>query len=132
MSSLTSSVTRESGFSLLEALVALTLMGIAMLLTMMLICEQPRIERRLEAHGEAIRLLEAQLETIRAALDISEGEINVKTLPLPEQPVADYQKVWTEVEAMPERKLYKLTLTARYSVGPQVFEQSLETMIWVP
>ncbi|MCP4660831.1 MAG: hypothetical protein GY856_35965 [bacterium] len=125
-------VSRGSGFSLLEALVALALMGFAMLFTIALICEEPRIERRIEAHGEAIRLLEAQLETIRADPDISEGEIDVKTLPLPEEPVAENLRMWTEFELLPERELYKLTLTARYSVGRQVFEQSLETMIWVP
>lgn len=125
-------VSRESGFSLLEALVALALMGFAMLFTIALICEEPRIERRIEAHGEVIRLLEAQLEMIRSYLDIPEREIDVKTLPLPEEPVAENLRMWTEVEVLPERELYKLTITARYSVGTGVFEQSVETMLWVP
>lgn len=117
---------------MLEALVALALMGIAMLLTMALICEEPRIERRLEAHGEVIRLLEARLELIRAYLYTSEGEIDLETLPVPEEPVAENLKMWTEVEALPERGLSKMTVTARYSVGDGIFEQSLETMIWDP
>lgn len=122
-----------AGFSLVEAAIGLTLIGIAMLLTMALMAQQPWIERRLAAHHETLRLMESQLEQLRSGDALpAEGELDVGALPRSTPPGARDLRMWFEVEALPERSLYEVRLTARYFVGDQVFETSLESMIFVP
>lgn len=121
------------GFSLVEALIGLTLMGVAMLLTMALMAQQPWIERRLAAHQEALRLMESQIEQLRSGGALPrDGEIDVSTLPRSSPPGARDLRMWIEVEALPERSLYDLRLTARYSVGERVYETGLDSMIFAP
>ena len=141
----------QDGLSLIEAAVALLLMGVAMLLTMALMAQEPVIERRLAAHHEALRLMEVQLEVLRSAAAVpAAGEIDLSELvrstvvPPPvvvgdvsellhsQPPAAQDLRMWAEVEALPERSLYQVTLKTRYFVGNQPFEQSLESMIWTP
>ncbi len=122
----------SSGFSLLEALVALTLMGIAMLMTMALLAEEPRIRQRLEAHREALRALEAVHENIRANSWVPEDgeEIDLSTCPLASPSAAANLRVWADVESLAERNLYRVTLRASYIVRGQACQQSIETMVW--
>ena len=58
---------RPSGFTLLEALVALALLGVALLMGMQLIVQTPRVVRRLDAERQAFRALEATLEGLRSS-----------------------------------------------------------------
>ena len=59
---------RPSGFTLIEALVALTILGVALLLGMQLLIQTPRIIRRIDAERQAFRALEATLEGVRAGV----------------------------------------------------------------
>lgn len=119
----------QAGFSLIEAAAGLVLIGVAMLLTMALMAQQPRIERRLAAHLEALRLMEAQLEQVRASGDLpSDGELDVSGM----SPAAPDLRMWIEVDALPERSLYEVRLTARYSVFGRPFELDLESMTFTP
>ncbi len=56
---------RPNGFTLIEALVALTILGVALLLGMQLLIQTPRIIRRIDAERQAFRALEATLEGVR-------------------------------------------------------------------
>src|SRR4051812_18013433 len=57
---------RPNGFTLVEALIALTILGVALLLGLGLILQWPRDIRRLDAERQAMRALEATLEGMRA------------------------------------------------------------------
>jgi hypothetical protein len=120
-----------AGFSLLEALVALTLIALVAFATMALIFQVPAVERRLDAHEEVLTLLEAQLEVLRAN-PIVVGEVDTEGLPLPDLPAAGNLRMRLESESLEDRGLYRLTLAATYSVGARHFEQKIETMMWMP
>lgn len=112
---------------------ALSLLGVAMLLTLSLMFQEPRVVRRLSAHEEVLRALEETLEGIRAGRSIPVGQHLVEPLPwsLGEDPAAEELRIWSVRE--PETgKLYRLSLVARYRVGEQWFDRSLETRVWDP
>ncbi len=52
----------SSGFSLIEVLIALTLLGIALLLGMDLVLQNPRVVRRLDGERQAFRAMESTME----------------------------------------------------------------------
>ena len=60
---------RPAGVTLLEALIALAVLAIALFLAMGLIVRQPAAAKRLESSDEALRSIEAAIETIRAVED---------------------------------------------------------------
>ena len=121
----------SSGFTLIETLVALTLLSVAMFLTLSLIYQEPRVKRRLDAHAEAVRGLELTLEAIRAGRGVALGR-QQHFLYQPDPLIADELKIWTVKVAVSGSGLYRLTLTADYRVGQHWFDQSLETMVWRP
>lgn len=59
---------RQRGFSLLEALIALTILGVALLLGAALLLQHPRVVKRLDAERQAYRAIEATLESVRSGL----------------------------------------------------------------
>lgn len=123
----------QAGFSLVEAVIGLMLIGVALLLTMALMAQQPGIERRLAAHVEALGLIEAQLEQLRAGAALpADGELDVSGMPRSSPPAAPGLRMWIEVDKLPERSLYEVRLTARYSVAGQPFELALESMFFTP
>ena len=124
---------RGRGMSLLEVLVALTLMAFAMLFTMALMAQEPGIERRLDAHREAVRTMETLLETLRSSGVVpAEGELDLSGIARPSRAAAEDLRIWIEVEARPERQLRHVTLRARYSAVGGAWERTLETMFFTP
>jgi Tfp pilus assembly protein PilV len=123
----------QAGFSLVEAAIGLVLIGAALLLTMALMAQQPWIERRLAAHHEALRAMETQLEQLRSDLVLpADGELDASVMPRSIPPAAEGLRMWIEVDKQPQRSLYEVRLTARYSVGSQPFELTLESMVFTP
>jgi len=118
----------------MEALVALTLLAFVLLWTMVLLVEEPRIQRRLDAHAEVLEVLEAVHEGIRAGSPLNLGEKPVNWAALDDPPrsleAAQDLRVWLKVETMSPAGLLRITLRARYFVGLQPFERSLETLAW--
>ncbi|HTG37079.1 MAG TPA: prepilin-type N-terminal cleavage/methylation domain-containing protein [Thermoanaerobaculia bacterium] len=106
---------RPSGFTLIEALVALTLLGVALLLGMQLLIQTPRIISRIDAERQAFRAMEATLESLRAGLP-----------PPPDLEV----KVSVEEEPAHLPGLSHVTLTAHYSVLGVDHKKQLETLVW--
>lgn len=125
-----------SGFSLIETLVALTLLGLALLFTMSLLAQEPRIERRLRAHSEALGVLDAVHEAIRAGAALPPGSERFDWQALYDPPpaleAAENLALWTEVDRRSPAGLYRVTLRARYFVGPRSFDRTLETLVWRP
>jgi prepilin-type N-terminal cleavage/methylation domain-containing protein len=118
----------SSGFSLIEVLIALTLLGIALLLGMDLVLQNPRVVRRLDGERQAFRAMEA---------------VRVGVIPLEN---ADLGNMVTAVGAPAPKDLtiamqvgpaglpglYQVTLTAKYSVLDQKYTKKLQTMVWSP
>ena len=127
---------RRAGFSLIEALVALSLLGVALLYSMALVAQEPLVERRLAAHAEAYSVLDTLHEAIRAGMALPDrpGRLDWRELydPPPELRAARELAVWSEVETLSPPGLFRVTLRARYFVGERSFDRTLETMIWRP
>ncbi len=126
--------TPPPGFSLIETLVALSLLAVAMLLTLSLIFQEPRTLNRIAAHQQAYRALEQTLEAIRAGRTVPLGRELIDPLWLlrPEDPAALDLQIFSDRQEESASGLFRLTLTARYRAGRQWYERSLETLVWYP
>jgi len=123
---------RQSGFSLLEVLVALTILGVALLLSMALVLQNPRIVRRADGERQAFRAMEATLEAVRGgALPLQtvqlDGFVTAVGTPAPKD-----LTVWMQVDPTELPGLFEVTLTARYSFARHKFVKRLRTMVWSP
>jgi prepilin-type N-terminal cleavage/methylation domain-containing protein len=108
---------RPPGFTLVEALIALTVLGVALLLGVALVMQVPRDVRRLDAERQAMRAMEATLEGIRAGT-VSLDEKNPLTdfITRAGSPAARNLQVTIEVAPTTTPNLYQVTLTADYLV----------------
>lgn len=123
---------RQGGASLVETLVALTIMAVAILWTMILLVEAPRIERRLEARQEAARLMEAELEVIRSGPRLPRDGEEIDLSALPSVKASQDLRMWAHVATEPGRSLRRLTLQVRYTAGGRQYDHQLETLVFVP
>ena len=124
----------QRGFSLLETLVALSLLGVAMLMTLSLMFQEPRVVRRLTAHEQVLRALEETLEGIRAGRIVQVGQhrVDPEAWSSPAAPVAQDLSMWTVREEESASGLYRLSLMARYRVDGRWFDRTIETKGWSP
>lgn len=117
------------GFTLVETAVALVILGVALLLGMGLLAQQPKIQLKLRAHQEAHAALGRMLEGIRA------GTVPLTPGPLPPGPVpptaADGLVLRLGVEPDPTVPgLSRVAVTAHYTVRGQLFQRQVDTMVW--
>jgi prepilin-type N-terminal cleavage/methylation domain-containing protein len=123
---------RQSGFTLLEALIALVLLGVALLMGMELVLANPRIVRRTDAQRQAFRALESTLEAVRAgAIPLVDqqldGFVTAVGTPAPRD-----LNILMEVEPTEPAGLVKVTLKARYNLEGRKFEKEIQTLVWNP
>jgi len=132
---------RPNGFTLIEALVALTILGVALLLGMQLLIQTPRIISRIDAERKAFRALEATLDGVRAgviALRDPEGNpdqvlTGFFTAAGPvREPEEFHLAVFMHVESADLPGLCHVTLTAQYLVLNVQHEKQLETLVRRP
>ena len=122
----------QSGFSLLEALIALVLLGVALLLGMELLLQNPRIVRRLDGERQAFRAMESTLEAVRAgAIPLTSSDLGRYStavgLPAPEDLAISMQ---VDPAGLPG--LFQVTLRATYTVDQRKIQKELQTMVWSP
>jgi len=123
---------RPDGFSLIEVLVALTLLGVALLLGMQLVLQNPRIVRRADGERQAFRAMESTMEAVRAGLIPLEtaeldGFVTAVGAPAPKD-----LTILMEVSPAGLPGLHAVTLTARYSVYKVKYKKQLHTLVWSP
>jgi len=119
---------RPNGFTLLEALIALTVLGVALLLGMALVIQLPRDVRRLDAERQAMRAMEATLEALRAGtLPVQDLELS-GFITLAGAPAARDLGVTVAVTPTERPGLYKVTLTAHYSVLNSKHQKQLQAL----
>lgn len=118
------------GFSLTEALVALAIVGLALLLGLGLVFQQQRTLLRLEARAEADAALGDALEQLRAgAWPLVSGPVPVGV----DAGAAEELTVVVLVTlAEPPADLYRGRLLARYTVAGEVEARMVETQFWRP
>lgn len=123
---------RRRGFTLLEALVALVIVAMAMLLGYGFMMRQPRAIERLEAGDDALRAIEASLETLRAgAIDLESGMLQ-PGIAYPAPAKAKELLIDLEVEPTETPGLFTVRLEARYRVGSTIHQRQVESKIWSP
>lgn len=120
------------GFTLLEALVALLVLALAMLLGYGFMLRQPRAMARLDAGGEALRVLEASLETIRTgAIPLEDGMLQ-PVIAYPPPTLAADLLVDLDVEPTQTKGLFEVHLEARYRVGRSIHRRQVQSLVWSP
>lgn len=108
---------------------ALTVLGVGLLFTMALLLAEPRIVRRIEAHEEALRAIDAALESLRATPGQPPSEIG----PLePGGEAAMGLRVSVRAWPLHPDGLFGVEASATYTVEGRAFEQSVETLFWRP
>jgi prepilin-type N-terminal cleavage/methylation domain-containing protein len=116
-----------AGFTLVETLVALALVSIALFMGLALAWQQPRIHARLAAQQEALRLLEATLEGLRAgAVPLHSGALPPPWIP---SGISDLL-LRLEVEAVEPAGLYRVEAVAYYRVAGGTEQSRVETLVW--
>jgi prepilin-type N-terminal cleavage/methylation domain-containing protein len=113
--------TRRQGFTLVETVVALAVLGVVLLLGLGLLLQEPAVVERLEARQAAWDALEDTLEAVRAGdLPLSGG-----SYPTPQGTV-----VHLSVEPTPVPDLWRVQLEAEYRVQGRDFRPRIETRVW--
>lgn len=132
------------GFSLVEVLVALAVLGLILLLGLGLVWQQRRVHLRLEARAAADRALEEVLETLRSgAVPLVSGPVELPGgaggagAPEPGAGGApgaagNLRVLVRVVPAEPPADLYEAVLTARYTVAGEVEARTVRTLFWRP
>jgi prepilin-type N-terminal cleavage/methylation domain-containing protein len=121
---------RPTGFTLLEVLIALAILGIALLLGLQLLIQTPRVVRRLDAERQAFRALEATLESLRASGGPVENEELSHFFTAAGTPAPAALTVSVEVAPASLPGLYHVTLTAHYTVLNVAYQKRVETLFW--
>ncbi|MCG8456970.1 MAG: hypothetical protein MI919_11875 [Holophagales bacterium] len=118
---------------MLEVLVALAVLGLALVSTLTLLSGHAALDRRLDGHLKVIATLEAEHELIRsgAALPLIPGEHPISPVAPPGDPVRDF-RLWVRVKQRNPTGLYEVTLFCRYSIDRGTYERELELRLWRP
>lgn len=122
----------ESGFSLVEALVGLLILGLILLFSLSTLYRLPRDLERLEARREAYRTVEAVLEAVRAgAVPMIPGTYDMPAV-WGEPRVAGSLTASLEIREAGVVDLYEVTVSARYTVRGEPLQVAVETLSWSP
>jgi len=127
-----SSRSGQSGFSLLEALVALVLLGVALLLGMELLLQNPRVVRRLDGERQAFRAMESTLEAVRAgAIPLMTSDLGGFSTAVG-APAPKDLAISMQVDPTGLPGLFQITLRATYTADRKKVQKELQSMIWSP
>ncbi|HEX4960693.1 MAG TPA: prepilin-type N-terminal cleavage/methylation domain-containing protein [Thermoanaerobaculia bacterium] len=122
----------QRGFSLLEALIALVLLGVALLLGMALVLQNPRMVRRMDGERQAFRAMESTMEAVRAgAIPLEKADLGNYTTAVG-SPAPKDLAISMQVDPTALPGLYQVTLKASYTVDARKVEKELQTMVFSP
>ncbi len=126
-------IASKRGFTLIEAMVALAVVAVAVVMLAALVGNEPAALRRLEAHRQAWELMGAALEGLRAGQIVpTTGEVDPEPW-LGDEPVAeDVALQLSRADVAGRPGLMRLELTATYRVTGRSYQKTLETLLWRP
>lgn len=120
---------RPAGFSLLEAVFALAVLGVALLVSMSFLTHRARFADDLEVHRDALRTLAVAQEAWRAG-------ISVPTTPTPggldrvwEVDMPEGAMLWTEQRSTDDPALRALDFVIRYPASGRFREVRITTLV---
>jgi prepilin-type N-terminal cleavage/methylation domain-containing protein len=116
----------QSGFSLVESLIALLVLSVALLMGLPLIQQQPWIVKRVDAQHVALREIESTIEAMRS------GAMPLASIHLPGghgQP-----SLWVDVQPETDAPagLFHVSVRALWRIQGRDLEKKVETLIWSP
>lgn len=125
-----------AGVALIEALVAAAIVGIALLFVVGLLAHEARLTARAAGQHDALVLIEAALEGIRAGAVPCESATYEDPVPpwLP-IPVRRGAVLWIDVAKVGNpvvKDLWEVKATVRYRAGRDILQRSLTTRMWRP
>lgn len=121
----------QAGFTLLEVVVSLVLIGLALFTAAALLVAHPRAVRQVEAERELLAVAEAAIEGVRSGLlPLADADLT-EVVPRPTPQVVTGLSVRLTVREAPDRDgLYRVTVVVRGTVLDREFDRALETMVW--
>jgi type II secretory pathway pseudopilin PulG len=120
----------RAGFALVEALVALAVLALVLLLGLGLVWQQRRVLVRLEAREAADAALAEALEVLRSGgMPPVSGVVPVT---VPVGPAEGLEVVARVTRAEPPPDLFHALLVARYRVAGATELRTVETRLWRP
>ena len=127
----------DAGAVLIEALVAAVIVAMALLFLIALLAHESRLTARASGQRDAVMLLDAALESVRAGVvpltlgTTTYDEPYPPWLPIPQRRGA---VLWIDVRSLEPAvsDLYEVTATVRYRAGRDVLTRSLTTRVWQP
>ena len=116
----------QRGSTLIEAIAALTLVGITVLMASSSLGSVPHLAARLDARHDLVRALDATLEGVRGGLLPLEDRI------LHRAPIPTRRPVTVRIEVEPDDVpgLWRLTVTASCQVFDAAVQSRVTTKIW--
>jgi prepilin-type N-terminal cleavage/methylation domain-containing protein len=121
----------QRGFSLLETLIALAILGGVLIVFLQWVWQGWAIEKRIAVHQLALRELEAQNEALRASGAVPTLE-EVELTPLTDLDRVEDPRVVVAWAAREPIGLHTVVFTVSYRIGGQPFSRSLTTLSWQP
>lgn len=122
---------RTGGFTLVEALAALAIFAVAVMVAAAFLQAHVNASRRLEVRSTLVHTAERTLEEIRGGVrPLTPSAID----PGPEVGTAIGKAMRTSVNVLPAGApdLYRVTVTSRSAAAGEPMEIVLESMVWRP
>lgn len=123
------------GFSLLEVLVALSILGLTLVFFTQILVSEAALERRHRADAAALQTLEAHAEAIRAGWGgpwrDGREELELLVSPAPGSGIADL-RLTKDVRSLSPAGLYSVDLRLRFRAGGREESRSVEMRLWRP
>lgn len=122
---------RERGFSLVEAIAALTIFGLAVIVAASFLDVQMSATRRLEARADLVRAAETVLESVRGgALPLVSGTIDLRDEFQPLSAITVRTDLVVRPRSIPG--LYEVEVRAQAMVRSEDMVVAITTGVWRP
>jgi type II secretory pathway pseudopilin PulG len=122
---------RERGFSLVEAIAALTIFGLAVIVAAGFLDVQMSATRRLEARADLVRAAETVLESVRGgALPLVSGTIDLRDEFQPLSAITVRTDLVVRPRSIPG--LYEVEVRAQAMVRSEDMVVAITTGVWRP
>ncbi len=119
-------------FSLLETLIALTILGFALVSMVGWLAQSSSFEKQLDRHRVAIRELDAQHEALRGGSPLPGLTGSYPLTAITDLAELEAPRLSMTIKPGPKAGLYEVDLELRYRIANQSFARRLEALTWRP